>query len=432
MKIFYGWRMTAASCGIQFLLAALVLQSFGLYIATLSDEMGWSKTSLSAAAALQSVEAAIIGPVLGWVVDRFGSPVMIRMGVVIMGVGLACMSLVDTLSGFYACAVLMAIGTSFCGYFPLSVALVQWFERHRARALSIMSSGLALGGLAVPLVAWVMQTWGWRTAALASGLAAIVLGLPLARIMVRRPQDLGLRVDGAEPPSEGQGGPGAQAPAPAGPSHPVSREHLQPAREFTAKEALRTRAFWYLAAGHGLALVVVTAVNVHAITHMKEGLGYSVAEAGFIIMLMTLGQLLGVVLGAWLGDRFAKRKIAAVCMLAHALGLLMLTFATSVAWLLSFAAFHGIAWGLRGPLMQAIRADYFGRNAIGMIMGLSAAIIAIGQITGPMVAGILADVTGDYRWGFSVLALLAAAGSVTFWLAHKPGLSRAAAAPKAD
>jgi MFS family permease len=67
-----------------------------------------------------------------------------------------------------------------------------------------------------------------------------------------------------------------------------------------------------------------------------------------------------------------------------------------------------------------------------MIMGLSAAIIAIGQVTGPMVAGILADVTGDYRWGFSVLALLAAAGSVAFWLAHKPGLSRPAAVVKPD
>jgi MFS family permease len=421
VNIFYGWRMTAASCGIQFLLAALVLQSFGLYIATLSDEMGWSKTSLSAAAALQSVEAAIIGPLLGWVVDRFGSPVMIRMGVVIMGLGLASMSQVDSLSGFYGCAVLMAIGTSFCGYFPLSVALVQWFERHRARALSIMSSGLALGGLAVPVVAWVMQTWGWRTAALASGITAIALGLPLARVMVRRPQDLGLRVDGLEPQTTQQGVNSRSEPAdlaqkPAGSQHRV--------REFTAKEALQTRAFWYLAAGHGLALVVVTAVNVHAITHMKEGLGYTVSEAGFIIMLMTLGQLLGVMMGAWLGDKFAKRKIAAICMLAHAVGLLMLTYATSVAWLLAFAAFHGIAWGLRGPLMQAIRADYFGRNAIGMIMGLSAAIIAIGQVTGPMVAGLLADVTGDYRWGFSVLALLAAAGSIAFWLAHKPGLSR--------
>ncbi len=412
--MFYGWRMTAASCGIQFLLAALVLQSFGLYIATLSDEMGWSKTALSAAAALQSVEAAIIGPLLGWVVDRFGSPVMIRMGVVIMGIGLAGMSQIDSLTGFYACAVIMAIGTSFCGYFPLSVALVQWFERHRARALAIMSSGLALGGLAVPLVAWVMQTWGWRTAALASGLAAILIGLPLARIMVRRPEDLGLRVDGDPAPAPVQ--PLAHSPHPQ-----VIQDSTGP--EFSARQALRTRAFWYLAAGHGLALVVVTAVNVHAITHMKEGLGYSVAEAGFIIMLMTLGQLVGVVLGAWLGDRFQKRKIAAVCMLAHALGLLMLTYATSVGWLLAFAAFHGIAWGLRGPLMQALRADYFGRNSIGMIMGLSAAIIAIGQIAGPMVAGVLADLTGDYRWGFSLLALLAATGSIAFLLAHKPVLS---------
>ncbi len=412
--MFYGWRMTAASCGIQFLLAALVLQSFGLYIATLSDEMGWSKTALSAAAALQSVEAAIIGPVLGLVVDRFGSPVMIRMGVVIMGIGLASMSQIDSLSGFYACAVIMAIGTSFCGYFPLSVALVQWFERHRARALAIMSSGLALGGLAVPLVAWVMQTWGWRTAALASGLAAILIGLPLARSMVRRPEDLGLRVDGDPAPT-------TVHPLAHSPHTQVIQDSTGP--EFSARQALRTRAFWYLAAGHGLALVVVTAVNVHAITHMKEGLGYSVAEAGFIIMLMTLGQLVGVVMGAWLGDRFQKRKIAAVCMLAHALGLLMLTYATSVGWLLAFAAFHGIAWGLRGPLMQALRADYFGRNAIGMIMGLSAAIIAIGQIAGPMVAGVLADLTGDYRWGFSLLAFLAATGSIAFLLAHKPDSS---------
>jgi sugar phosphate permease len=412
--MFYGWRMTAASCGIQFLLAALVLQSFGLYIAILSDEMGWSKTALSAAAAMQSLEAAIIGPLLGWVVDRFGSPVMIRMGVVIMGIGLAGMSQIDSLTGFYVCAVIMAIGTSFCGYFPLSVALVQWFERYRARALAIMSSGLALGGLAVPLVAWVMQTWGWRTAALASGLAAILLGLPLARIMVRRPQDLGLQVDGER----------AQVPL-ANASDPTRPHAIKDSTgpEFSARQALRTRAFWYLAAGHGLALVVVTAVNVHAITHMKEGLGYSVSAAGFIIMLMTLGQLLGVVLGAWLGDKFEKRKIAAACMLAHALGLLLLTFATSVTWLLAFAAFHGIAWGLRGPLMQAIRADYFGRNAIGMIMGLSAAIIAIGQIAGPMVAGILADLTGDYRWGFSLLALLAATGSIAFMLAHKPVIS---------
>ncbi|MFN4996283.1 MAG: hypothetical protein ACK5EM_06220, partial [Burkholderiales bacterium] len=70
MKIFYGWRMVGAACGIQFLLAAFLTQALGLYIAVLSDEMGWSKTTLSGAAALQSVEAAIIGPVLGWIMDK--------------------------------------------------------------------------------------------------------------------------------------------------------------------------------------------------------------------------------------------------------------------------------------------------------------------------------------------------------------------------
>lgn len=407
MKIFYGWRMTAAACGIQFLLAALLIQSFGLYIATLSDDLGWSKTALSGAAALQSVEAAIIGPLLGWVVDRFGPQSMIRWGMLIFGVGLLCLSQVDSLAGFYVSAVLMALGTSLCGYFPLSVALVQWFERLRARALSIMSLGLALGGLAVPLVAWAMQNFGWRAAAMGSGIVALVVGLPLARVIRRRPQDHGEFIDGV-PPATQRTVPGD-----------LPQDRAAP-HEFTAREALRTQAFWMLALGHGLALLVVTAINVHAITHMKEGLGYSVSQAGWVIMLMTMGQIAGVLLGASMGDRYDKRLVSALCMLSHMAGLLLLTYATHVAELVAFAIFHGVAWGLRGPFMQAIRADYFGRQSIGMILGLSAAIIAVGQVAGPMVAGMLADLTGNYRLGFTLLALVAGLGSLSFMLAKKP------------
>ena len=90
--------------------------------------------------------------------------------------------------------------------------------------------------------------------------------------------------------------------------------------------------------------------------------------------------------------------------------------------LVAFAALHGIAWGLRGPFMQALRADYFGRSAIGMILGLSFMIITIGQIGGPMIAGIMADATGNYRAGFTTLALLAGLGSVFFLLARRPAL----------
>jgi MFS family permease len=405
MKIFYGWRMVGAACGIQFLLAALLLQAFGLYIAVLSEEMGWSKTTLSGAAALQSAESAIIGPLLGWLMDRWGPQSIIRWGIVIFSAGLLLLSQVETVTTFYVSAILMAVGASLGGYFPLSVAIVHWFEKHRGRALAIMSSGLALGGLVVPAMAFAMQEWGWRVTAAASGVVALVVGLPLARMIRRRPEDHGEFIDGIRPDDET-------------PDETVLKAAGLPS--FSLREALNTQAFWLLAIGHGLALLVVTAVNVHAISHMKEGLGYTVAAAGWIIMLMTFGQLLGVLLGAAIGDRFDKRKVAALCMLSHALGLLFLTYSSEMQGLIAFAAFHGLAWGLRGPFMQAIRADYFGRQAIGAIMGISAAIIAVGQMAGPMVAGLLADLTGDYRLGFTVLSILAALGSVSFMLAKKP------------
>ena len=405
MKIFYGWRMVAAGGGIQFLQAGLLHQAFGAYFAILTEEFGWSKTSLSGAAALQPMEAAVLGPVLGWIIDRFGPQGMIRIGVVTFGIGFMLLSQIESLAGFYGAFLVIALGASLCGFFPINVAIIHWFEKFRARALSILSLGLALGGVFVPVVAWAMQSWGWRATAFASGLLAIAVGWPLARVFRRRPSDVGQTIDGLPAEASVQGRP------------------VQPVgREFTAREALRTSSFWLLSCGHGFALLVVYAVSVHAITHMKEGLGYSLAEASLVITLMTLSQVGGVLVGWAIGDRIEKRFIAAACMLMHSSGLLMLTYAGGSAMLMAFAVLHGGAWGLRGPLMQALRADYFGRRSIGMILGLSAMIIVVGQIGGPIVAGVFADLTGNYRAGFTALALLAGLGSLFFLLAKKPGL----------
>ena len=404
MKIFYGWRMVAAGGGIQFLQAALLHQAFGAYLAVLTDERGWSKTALSGAAALQPMETALFGPVLGWIIDRFGPQGMIRAGIVTFGLGFILLSQIDTLVGFYAAFMVIALGSSLCGFFSLNVAIIHWFEKHRARALSSLSLGLALGGIFTPVIAWSLHSYGWRATAFASGVLAILVGWPLARVFHRRPEDRGETVDGLPP-------------AAAGARHPEAIAQ----REYSALEALRTSAFWLLSLGHGLALLVVYAVSVHAITHMKEGLGYSIARASFVISLVTVGQLGGIVLGWAIGDRFEKRFIAAGCMLAHATGLLMLTYATGPVMLGAFAVLHGVAWGLRGPFMQAIRADYFGRRSIGMILGLSSVIIVMGQIGGPLVAGMLADLTGNYRAGFTVLAVLTGLGSLCFLFAKRPG-----------
>jgi len=405
-KIFYGWRMVGAAVGLQFLQAGLVTQAFGAYLAVLAEEQGWSKTALSGAAALQQMEVALLGPVLGWAIDRFGPKVFVRAGVFVFGAGLCLLSQVTSLPTFYGAFIVIALGASLCGYFPLNVALIHWFERKRARALSAMSFGLAAGGIMVPLVAQSLTTFGWRPTAFASGILAIAIGLPLAFVIRNRPHEHGEVVDGIapEPPQITTG----------------SQTPLSQTRDFTAREALRTQAFWLISLGHGFALFAVHAVSVHAITHLKEGLGYSVGAAAFVISLVTIFQVVGVLLGWAIGDRYKKRLIAAACMLAHALGLLLLTFASNWLMLVAFAALHGTAWGLRGPFMQAMRADYFGRSAIGMILGLSFMIIVVGQVGGPIIPGIFADMTGDYRVGFTIIAILAGLGSGFFLFARKP------------
>jgi MFS family permease len=406
-RIFYGWYMVGAAVGLQFLQAGLVSQAFGAYLAVLSEEQGWSKTALSGAAALQQMEVALLGPVLGWLLDRFGPKIFVRAGVVVFGAGLCLLSQVQTLPQFYGAFIVIALGTSLCGFFPLNVSLIHWFERKRARALSAMSIGLALGGIMVPLVAQSLTTYGWRATALASGIFAICVGLPLAFVIRNSPREHGEVPDGIREESRASSGTGDPS-------------EKSATRDFTAREALRTSAFWLISLGHGFALFVVHAVAVHAITHLKEGLGYTISEASLVISLVTMSQMGGVGLGWLIGERWEKRYIAAGCMLAHAVGLLLLTYATSLAMVVAFAVLHGAAWGLRGPFMQAIRADYFGRSAIGMILGLSFMIIVIGQVGGPIIPGIFADITGNYRLGFSILALLAGLGSIFFVLAKKP------------
>src|SRR5690606_4021243 len=186
------------------------------------------------------------------------------------------------------------LGPALCSNFPVSVAIIQWFEKRRARALSALQFGHALGGIFVLAVAWSIQHYGWRSTACASGVLAIVIGWPLANIPRRRPEAGGGTVDGLPPATRS----GLQA-------------DVAPPRGFTAREALRTRAFWLISLGHSFALFAVTAVNVHAITHVKEGLGYPLAQASLVITLVTTGQFLGVISGRVTGGRFEKRCLAA-------------------------------------------------------------------------------------------------------------------------
>jgi MFS family permease len=415
MKRFYGWRVVFAGGTLQLFQSMLLNQAFGAYVAALVQDTGWSKTALSGAAALKSTESALLGPALGWLVDRLGARLVVRAGVIFFGIGFMLLSQTHTLATFYAAFVVLALGASMCSNMVVSVAVIQWFQRRRARALSSSQFGAAVGGLFVVAVAWFIQTYGWRLTAFGSGVILIVCGWPLASMIYSRPEDVGQRIDGLPPDTEAAG-----ARSVAVDSAAPARREGRTERDYTARQALRTRSFWLLSMGHACSLFVVTAINVHAIVHIKEGLGYSLALASLYITLATAGQFVGVVCGWVIPERIEKRKVTAFTMLLHAAGMLGLTYAAGPVILVLSALVHGVGWGLRGPFISAMRADYFGRNSIGMILGLSSMIMVIGQIGGPLIAGAFADWLGNYRAGFTLIAALAAIGSLFFWMAKRP------------
>ena len=404
-RIFYGWWVVGAGFGLEALIGSLFFYAYGAYVVLLREEFGWSRTLLSAAFALARAESAVLGPIQGWLTDRFGPRVLIRTGMVILGVGFMLFSRINSPVTFFLTFFVMAVGAGLGGYLPITVAIVNWFRRRRAQALSLSSVGMAMGGLMTPLVAGLMLQVGWRWTAFLSGVVIIVAGLPLAQLMRHRPEAYGWRVDG----DAADAAPAAAAAA-----------RLPADVDFTARQALRTRAFWLISAGHGSALLVVSAVMVHMVVHVTERLGISLAQAAGVVSLITITQIAGQLSGGWAGDRFSKRAIVVGCMVGHAAALLLLAYATSYWMVVAFAMLHGLAWGTRGPLMAAIRADYFGSGSFGMISGISSMVVMLGMIAGPLVAGILADRTGSYVMGFTVLAVLAALGSIFFLLARRP------------
>jgi MFS family permease len=402
-RVFYGWYIVSAAGGLQLLSGLLWMHSYGAYVVLLQDEFGWSKALVAGAFALTRIESGILGPLQGWLTDKYGPRNVLGVGVVIFGIGFMAFSQITTLLEFYLTFALIAVGSSLGGFATVMVSIVNWFSRHRAKAVALSQVGYSLGGLAVPVVIICLEAFGWRTTAFYSGVMVIVVGFPLVFLVRHRPQDYGELVDG-----------GSQLNSDGTPMVFAS------GRDFTARQAMRTSSFWLISLGHAFALLTVSAIMVHLVSHLTESLDYSLAQAGLVVAALTGFQMLGQIGGGFIGDRFNKPLICVVCMICHTAGLFLIANATELWMVILFTAMHGLAWGVRGPLMVALRADYFGPSSFGTIMGFSSLIVMLGMSIGPIYAGYMADAQGDYVTGFSVLGIGALLGALCFLFARAP------------
>ena len=405
--IFFGWYIVAGGFVLNAILGGLMFHAFGLYVVEFVEEFGWSRTALSIAFSIQMVEAGLLGPIQGFVLDKFGPRRIMLVGITIFGIGFFMLSQINTLMEFYIAFIVIALGMGVGSMMGVAVAVVNWFNRKRAFATALMAIGFAFGGFLQPGVAWSLENLGWRETSVISGLLVLGIGLPLAMLMRHRPEQYGYGVDG-DPPRQGLGA--------SGPMEDFDPDEIN----FTWQEAMRTRAFWLISVGHALSLLVIGAVMVHFVSYVNDSLGFSLGQAANLLLVITVFTVIGMLLGGYLGDRMPMRHILAVAMIGHMVSLFVLTLWPTLTGALTFSVIHGLAFGARGPLTMAIRAEYFGRAAFGTVMGFSSLIILIGMVFGPIVAGQSYDITGSYELGFLGLAVVGGLGSLAFVWSTRP------------
>ena len=406
-RIFYGWWLVGLSLLLTGMTSGAIWGSVGVWLKTMELHFSWSRTQMTGAFSMAQLEGSIVGPLAGYFVDRLGPRLMVLFGAVVVGLGFILLSRTTNLPVFYVAFALFMLGASTGTWLPTMAAVSRWFERRRATAVAIAAEGNYGGGLLlVPVLAWAVSpgSYGWQVTALGIGVVFLAIAVPAARVMRNRPEEYGEVPDGQPAP--------APAPTPGGPPPPG-------VTDFTAAQAMRTRAFWLITFGHAIASMVNQTLSVHLVPLLTDQ-GLSL-QAGANIWAVIMGAaMVSSLVAGYVGDRMPKNLGLFVFVAIQSAGFGMAIIIESIPLAVLMAIIYGIGFGGRNPLAVAIRADYFGQRAFATITGLSMAPMFFLQLVAPLFAAAMFDWQGSYTIAFVILTVVGVIGALLFLPATKP------------
>ena len=416
--VFYGWYLVAGGWGVHVIVASTYVLGMGVLFNPIRSELDWTATATALAFSLRQFEAGFLSPVVGFMIDRFGTRKMMLAGLFILGLGFLLLARIQNIWQFYVVFLFLATGPSMGYAQAMNAAVVNWFRRQRVRAMGFMWTGGSIGGLLVPAIALMVDNLGWRRSATISGLAVWAVGLPLATLMRHRPEPYGWLPDGAQPEGEAAGATtGTRAGAPAA---------AQPGPDLGVKAAMRTRTFWIIASAQATFAMTSSMVLTVNLVPFLESIEFPRTQAASVVSLFMLSALPARVSLGLVGDRFQKRKVLALLYILSASGTLVLA-GTQVYWhVIPFAILAGFAHGGAVIMTTALVSESFGTSRFASITGLLQTFGVLGGMIGPTAGGLVYDLRGSYRPAFIAVAILMALASPLILLARQP---RAAPAP---
>jgi MFS family permease len=401
--IFYGYWILLGTFLLHGMASGIYFYGFSVFYTPIQREFGWSSAVTSGAVSLSRLEGGVEGPVVGYLVDRYGARRLLAIGVVMTGLGFIAMLYVDSVLMLYLVyGGLLSIGYNTGFSHAMTSMITHWFKKKRSRAMGVYAIAAGIGGaLIVPMLAKSITVNGWRMTATYCGLAFWVVGIPFTFVFRNKPEDLGLLPDGdTRNPDTAQ---------------PEATGHVAPEKTASVKDALKSPIFIRLLLAESFRTFLLGSLVLHQIPHLIT-IGIPEETAASILGLMILISIPGRIIFGTLGDYFNKRLLLTAIMLIQALGVLIFTYASNIFHVYAFLVIYGLAYGGAIPLLMAFRGELFGRERFATISGAMAPFRMIGNVVGPVFAGYMFDVTGSYRLAFQVFVLLAVLSGLFFYM----------------
>ena len=424
-RVFYGWWIVSISATADSLKHGTFNRGFTFYVTPLSRQLGVGQAIIALAEMLGRLEGGLQGPLMGWLNDKFGPRFIMVLGGGTSGLGFILLSLTTN----YVYFLLVFVGLLSLGFRAgynnaLMPAINQWFRRRRGLAMAVAGVGSPIGGILIaPAVGLLVLEIGWRTTALVSGVGILSVVLPLAFFVHRSPEEKGLLPDGAKPATE----PPSLAP---GPPTAVRVEHYRPPPgdpDFTAREAMKTPAFWLLVWAVGLRNTVhsgmqflLSPVIVWFLTGSGRPEDDSVRLSALLVGLLSLSSLVMNPIVGWLGDNWSKQKLSAVAMVGGAISLVMLLNHSGALWQVFLFVVLLAASETANPLAWAIMGDFFGRRSYATLRGWQHLPDQMMSMSTPVWMGFIYQTTNSYYWALVPLAAIYALAAVSYWIVPKP------------
>lgn len=374
--IHYGW-LVAAITFLTMLTMSAALGLPGAMLQPLSREFGWSTEQISGSLALRFALFGLLGPFAAVFMERFGLRAVMCTGLLLVGGAMALVTQATQLwQLFVLWSLLLGMGTGLTALVLGAVVANRWFVARRGLVIGVLTASAATGQLAfLPLAAWMIEHWGWRSATVPVFAASALIAVLAWALMRDRPSDLGLAPYGGDPAAAG-------APQPA-----MAMTLATPFRVLA--EAARNRTFWLLA---GTFFICGLSTNGLVQTHFISlcgDFGMSAVPAASVLAMMGAFDFVGTVLSGWLSDRYDNRKLLFWYYGLRGLSLFWLPHSEFTFYGLGlFAMFYGLDWIATVPPTVKLAGQHFGPQKVGLVFGWIFAAHQLGAATAAWGAGL--------------------------------------------